>query len=391
MRRALARSAGALGIALAATTLPAQDAGWVMTLGNDTVQVESVRRTASRLDGTLVTRAPVPRVLRYRIDLDSTGRMRRFEQSDIHSAPGTLDPFRSTMHFDGDSIRRDAVARGAAVSHRVAAPGGAFPFGTIPIGSSFQVLELALAAARRPGSATPPTLGRFSANGLQAAPMRTAILHASEDSIEVDYFGQGRFGVRFDREGRLLRSDWRQTTYQVRVERAPSLDAEAIGERWRREAAEGRSVGAISPRDSVAERVGSATVRVTYGRPAQRGRIIWGGVVPWGRVWRLGADMATHLESSADLLVGASRLPAGRHTIWMRPDSLGAELIVSDLVNVFGTQYSAARDVARIPMTRRALATPVERLTIVIGDGRLQVQWGDAAYEVALREATAAP
>lgn len=386
MRQHLRTLPSALCVALAAPQLiHAQSHGWVTTLGRDTVQVEQATRSGSEITGLLVTRAPTPRILRYRIEIAPDGSLVRYEQADVHAAALSLDPTRSSMLFTRDSIVRDAVARGNAVSHRIAAPHGGYPFGTIPLGSSFQVLELALADARRTATDSVMTLARLSPLGFQPAPSRTPVLYAAPDSMEIDYFGQGRFGVKLDSAGRLIRSDWRGTTYQVLVTRVAAIDAAAIGERWRLAAADNSGFGPLSPRDTNVTLFRGAALRIIYGRPAQRGRSIWGGVVPWGAVWRLGADFATHLETSDELLVGSERIPAGRYTLWMLPQRDGAQLIVSRLVDVFGTQYSPAQDLARIPMERRRLRREVERLSIDVRDERLVVAWGDASYSVRLR------
>lgn len=372
-------------------TVVRQPHGWVTMLGADTVQVEQAERVGNQIHGLLVTRAPTPRVLRYQLILGADGELQRYEQFDAHAAPGVVDPSYSLMEFTRDSIIRRAVVRGAMVTHRIAAPHGGFPFGTIPLGSSFQVLELALARVRRTTNDSAATVVRLSPSGFQPAPSGTKVLYAAADSVDVDYFGQGRFGVKFDAMGRLIRSDWRGTTYQVRVERVASIEAAVVGERWRDAANAGRAFGAISPRDTSLAQLEGASIRITYGRPAKRGRHIWGGVVPWDRVWRLGADVATHFETSADLRLGDAIIPAGRYTLWMFPTANGAQLIVSRLVDVFGTQYVATADVVRVTMVRRGLAHDEERLRIAVHDGQLIVAWGDASYGVAIAERQLTP
>jgi hypothetical protein len=101
--------------------------------------------------------------------------------------------------------------------------------------------------------------------------------------------------------------------------------------------------------------------------------------------------MATHFETSADLRLGASVVPAGRYTLWMLPTEEGAQLIVSRLVDVFGTQYAPARDLTRIAMVRHRLEREVERLSISVRDGQLIIAWGDAGYAVGLTAAATPP
>ena len=205
------------------------------------------------------------------------------------------------------------------VTQAIAAPGGVYPVGTIPIGASFAVFELAVAPLLDQALSSRPTLARLLPTAVQSAPSYTPVLFIAKDSVEVDYFGQGRFGFRFDNQRRLLRSDWRHTTYDVRVTRVDTLDVVDLARRWQSAQRAGEDPGAVSPRDSLVFRAGAASVAIRYGRPAKRGREIWGGLVPEDRVWRLGADFATQLVTDRDLQIGAHRVPAGEYTLWMQP------------------------------------------------------------------------
>ena len=199
----------------------------------------------------------------------------------------------------------------------------------------------------------------------------------------MNYFGVSRSGYRFDGQGRLIRADWTGTTYRYRIARVADVDVDRIAQAWAAADRRGAAFGALSPRDSSRGDVAGATVTVDYSRPAQRGRNLWGDVVRLDSVWRLGADMATHMTTSADLLFGATRVPAGRYTLWMILNHDGtANLIVNSRVNVFGTQYDRRADFARIPLTRANGSPPSERLTITPRDGALHIVWGDVDWSV---------
>lgn len=77
--------------------------------------------------------------------------------------------------------------------------------------------------------------------------------------------------------------------------------------------------GRVSQPARVVQRIGSAEVSIVYNRPTARGRELFGGLVPWDSVWNPGADEATRIELSEDLLVAGQRLPAGRYSIWVTP------------------------------------------------------------------------
>ena len=137
----------------------------------------------------------------------------------------------------------------------------------------------------------------------------------------------------------------------------------------------------ISPHESVSATVDGAKLIVTYGRPAMRGRAIFGALVPYGHVWCPGADEATTLDSDRPLLLGgALRVPPGPHTIWMLPAAGAWTLIVSKEPSGFHTRYTEAADLGRIPMQKLTIDSPVERLTFVMdavpaGGGVVAMLW----------------
>jgi hypothetical protein len=141
----------------------------------------------------------------------------------------------------------------------------------------------------------------------------------------------------------------------------------------------------LSPRETVRGAVGGATVTIEYGRPSQNSRTIWGELVPWGKVWRLGADRATELNISADLRIGDAHLPAGTYSLWMLPSQSGQSmLIINRQTRILGSRYRDKHDVVRIPVARSTLDPPVERLTIAVEGDRLWIRWSDLAWSVAI-------
>jgi hypothetical protein len=132
-----------------------------------------------------------------------------------------------------------------------------------------------------------------------------------------------------------------------------------------------------SPRDTARGTVGGASVMVDYSRPAKRGRTIFGanGLVPYGRVWRTGANAATTLVTSAPLRVGQTQLPAGTYTLYTLPDANGWQLIVNRQTGQWGTDYDQTQDVARIPMQVTTLQSPAEQFTIAVEPAALVMRW----------------
>jgi Protein of unknown function (DUF2911) len=130
-----------------------------------------------------------------------------------------------------------------------------------------------------------------------------------------------------------------------------------------------------SPHETVNAIVDGAKVSVEYGRPYMRGRKIIGGLVPYGRVWRTGADQATTLTTDSPLVIGGTAVPAGKVTLYTLPDPKGWKLIINKQTGQWGTEYDQAQDLARVDLTARTLASPVDQFTIKIEAGQLKLAW----------------
>src|SRR5690606_2233295 len=113
-----------------------------------------------------------------------------------------------------------------------------------------------------------------------------------------------------------------------------------------------------------------AEIEIDYGTPRKRGREIWGALVPFGEVWRTGANQATHFRTSRDLVFGAGAdtlvVPAGTYTLFSIPQPDGGVLIINRQTGQTGTAYDPARDLGRVTLTSRPLPEMVERFTIVV-------------------------
>jgi hypothetical protein len=105
-------------------------------------------------------------------------------------------------------------------------------------------------------------------------------------------------------------------------------------------------------------------VTIDYSRPYMRGRKIMGGLVPYGRVWRTGADDATSLKTAVDLEIGGVKVPAGSYTIYTLPSETTWKLIINKQTGQWGTEYDETQDLARIDLVKSALASPLEQFTI---------------------------
>ena len=123
-----------------------------------------------------------------------------------------------------------------------------------------------------------------------------------------------------------------------------------------------------SPRAQVSQRVGLTDIDVTYHLPAVKGRKVWGGLVPYGKVWRAGADENTVISFSTPVTVGGTTLPAGHYGLHMLPTDADWTVIFSSQYQAWGSfSYEAKEDLARVKVMPQA-AEPTERLAYTFDD-----------------------
>ena len=104
-----------------------------------------------------------------------------------------------------------------------------------------------------------------------------------------------------------------------------------------------------SPKASVAQTIGLTDVAVSYSRPSVKGRVIWGGLVPYDKPWRTGANEATTISFSDDVTVNGQKLAAGTYAIVTIPGKDEWTVIFNkDTKLWFETEYDAAKDVLRV-------------------------------------------
>src|SRR5687767_13899426 len=126
-----------------------------------------------------------------------------------------------------------------------------------------------------------------------------------------------------------------------------------------------------SPPCTLEQRIGLTDVVVVYGRPGVKGRKIFGGLEPYGQVWRTGANAATTVSFSTGVKFGGADVPAGTYTLFSIPGEQEWTVILDKKVGQWGNySYDAKNELARVKVKPIALAEPVETLTIGLGDLR---------------------
>lgn len=110
---------------------------------------------------------------------------------------------------------------------------------------------------------------------------------------------------------------------------------------------------------------GGKTIKTDYSSPRMKGRKIYGGLVPYGEVWRTGANAATTFVTSGNVEVGGKSVPAGSYTIFTVPSADKWTLIINKKTGEWGIPYKYESDeLARVDMKVSKLPSPVENFTI---------------------------
>jgi Protein of unknown function (DUF2911) len=133
------------------------------------------------------------------------------------------------------------------------------------------------------------------------------------------------------------------------------------------------------------------TITVDYSSPRMKGRKIYGGLVPYGEVWRAGANEATTFVTTANLTLGGTAVPAGSYTLFAIPTEDKWTLVISKKTGEWGTKYPGpGDDLARVEMKVSKLPAPVEHFTIAFdkeGNGCvMRLDWETTRASVAIAE-----
>lgn len=121
-----------------------------------------------------------------------------------------------------------------------------------------------------------------------------------------------------------------------------------------------------SPHETVKAVIDGANVSITYGRPYMKGRKIFGGIVPYGQVWRTGADEATILETDKALMFGPLHVNPGKISLYSLITDKTWTLVLNKQTGQWGTEYTQGQDLGRVPMRVETLSAPVEQFTITV-------------------------
>jgi len=129
-------------------------------------------------------------------------------------------------------------------------------------------------------------------------------------------------------------------------------------------------------------------VTVAYGQPAKKGRVIFGELVPYGKVWRLGANEATEITFAKDGSFGGKPVKAGTYTLFTIPEANEWTFILNSELKQWGAykyEEIKGKNVLEVKAKATKTSAPVEKLTITVPANKLVVEWDEAHVEVPVK------
>lgn len=131
-----------------------------------------------------------------------------------------------------------------------------------------------------------------------------------------------------------------------------------------------------SPPETVQGTINGANITINYSAPSVKGREIWGGLVPFDKVWRAGANNATTFTTDKAIVVEGKSLPAGTYAFFVIPTKSEATVIFNKVASQWGAyDYDAAQDQLRIHVKPKLTDKRTEKLLYTIDNGAVVLSW----------------
>lgn len=352
---------------------------FVTKLGNDTLAVEQFHKTDSSITAQVVLRTPETSFSSYKLIWDETGGIKSMVKTVYPPVEGFTGDgaVTQTVNRAEDSLYVEVMNEENPRSYTAPYEPGVLPF----IDMVHWPFEVAFNNAVETDQDTvnqPLLTGNRISNFVIAA--------IEGDSMTIRHPFRGVMGVDVDQSGNLEFLDASLTTRKLKVHRTSSLPIDEIGQRFAEQDRAGNSFGSLSGQVEAEFMIDEANFRLEYGSPQKRGRELFGGIVPWGEVWRTGANRATHFYTSADLQFGDLEVPAGEYTLFTIPEEDGGTLIINSETGQNGNSYDESMDLGRVPMQITTQDESTEAFTIAIEEtgngGELQLIWGETVFTV---------
>jgi hypothetical protein len=140
-----------------------------------------------------------------------------------------------------------------------------------------------------------------------------------------------------------------------------------------------------SPAKTAEGQVAGAKITINYSSPAVKGRTIWGELVPFGKVWRAGANDATTFTTSKDITIEGQKLPAGTYSFFVIPGESQSTFVFNKVAKQWGTYtYDEKQDILRVNVASQQNSMLEERLVYEVKADSFEIRWeyGKAAAKI---------
>lgn len=131
-----------------------------------------------------------------------------------------------------------------------------------------------------------------------------------------------------------------------------------------------------SPAATATGKINGATISINYSSPSVKGRVIWGELVPFNKMWRAGANAATTIETDKDLTIEGKKLPAGKYSFFVIPNEKECILIFNKVAKMSGTSnYNEKEDQLRVTVKQQMADSSTESLIYTINKNSIVLSW----------------
>jgi hypothetical protein len=140
-----------------------------------------------------------------------------------------------------------------------------------------------------------------------------------------------------------------------------------------------------SPPATATGKINGANITINYSSPFVKGRTIWGELVPYGKVWRAGANAPTTFETDKALKIEGKELPAGKYAVYVIPEKDNAIVIFGKDPSIGANKYDEANDQLRVNVKTKKSKSMNESLVYTIGKNNITLSWENVDIPLSVR------
>ena len=356
----------------------------VTMLGQDTLAIENYAIRGAEVFATVLTRAPQTNLVRYHLQMNDSLQWQSLTEQHLHPQLSKEDSVlrERKLYYVSDSvmvIETETIRRINRAEVRTGPE--VLPYQDMmywPYEIALQKMQLRERSFLRQYLISGQRLLNFE------------ILRQDTAKFVIRHPTRGNMIATVGADRHINQLDAESSTRKLRVERTSPVNLKRLAVEYTQRERQGEALGALSGRGRTEKEIGNALITIDYGRPAKRGRRLFGDLVPWGQVWRTGANMATHFSTDTTLLF-ANELEVlpGEYTLFTIPEPTGGQLILNRQTGQNGRSYDSSLNLGSVPMRLVSSTGDRELFTIDVRtkseEGVLELIWGNTQFEVEFR------